>query len=131
MMGIALAPTFFIKRPVPPAAGVVTDSAAPAPAVPSATPAPVAPAPGAATPTAAPVAVPAETLQVTTPLARYGVSTRGAVLTSLELDKYKSSVPTSKGAPAELLRPEIPLLGLVAISGADTLHLEAAASGCI
>ena len=125
MMGIALAPTFFIKKPVPPAAGVVTDSAVPAPAAPSATPAPaVAPAPGAAAPSAAPAAAPAETLQVTTPLARYGVSTRGAVLTSLELDKYKSSVPTSKGAPAELLRPEVPLLGLVAISGTDTLRLD-------
>jgi YidC/Oxa1 family membrane protein insertase len=126
MMAIAFVPSLFVKRPPPPvpaAAGVDTAAvAAPAPAgaVASAAPAP------AAVPVApaGDVTAPADTIAVTTPLARYGVSTRGAVLTSLDLVKYRSTAPATKGAPVELIRPGTPLLGVVIVNGADTLHLD-------
>ena len=131
MMAIAFIPTFFIKKPVrpapPPAAQVAGDTTAAA--APS-TVAPGAPTPAPGAPTPAPVATgtvtagTADTITVTTPLARYGVSTRGGVLTSLELERYKSTAPATKGAPVELVRPGAPLLGLVVISGSDTLHLD-------
>ena len=124
MMAIAFIPSFFIKRPAPPV---------PATQSPVDTPATAAPVvPGAPAPGNAPVAgtagtgaaAPADTVSVTTPLVRYGISTRGAVLTSLDLVKYKSTAPSSKGMPAELVRQGSPLLGLMVISGPDTLHLD-------
>ncbi len=125
MMAILFVPSFFMKRPPPrpvtPAAQVPVDSPAMSGAagvIPGSAP--------AATPVApkSDVAAPADTISVTTPLARYGVSTRGAVLTSLDLVKYRSTAPATKDAPAELIRPGSPLLGLTVISGADTLHLD-------
>ena len=125
MMAIAFIPTFFLKKPARPAA----PSAAQVAGDTAAAPTPVTAAPGAAV--AAPAGPgsitpsgPADSITVTTPLARYGVSTRGGVLTSLELERYKSTAPASKGAPVELVRPGAPLLGLVVITGSDTLHLE-------
>jgi hypothetical protein len=124
MMAILFVPSFFMKRPPPrpvtPAAQVPVDSPAMS---------------GAAGVSRAArrqrlqwlrsdVAAPADTISVTTPLARYGVSTRGAVITSLDLVKYRSTAPATKDAPAELIRPGSPLLGLTVISGADTLHLD-------
>ncbi len=128
MMAIAFIPSIFIKRPPPPVpvaqvdstppvvAGTVTPGSAPA-ATPAAPGAPGAQGGGVA-------ATPADTVSVTTPLAHYGVSTRGAVLTSLDLVRYKSTAPGTKGQPVELVRPGSPLLGLVVISGSDTLHLD-------
>ncbi len=124
MMLIALVPTFFMKKPARPVAGVVdsttSDSAAVAPAM----------TPAIATPTtsgaaSAPVSgAHVDTIAVTTPLARYGFSSRGATLTSLDLTRYRSTAPASKGQPVELLRPGVPLLGVWVISGADTLRLD-------
>lgn len=124
MMAIAFIPTFFIKKPVrpvaPPASPVATDTA---PVTAPAIAAPGVPHVGPVAPGAVAV-VPADTIAVTTPLARFGVSTRGGVLTSLELERYKSTAPASKGAPVELVRPGSPLLGLAVMSGSDTLHLD-------
>ncbi len=123
MMAIAFVPSLFIKRPprpVPAQEAGVESTATPVPA--PSTPSAVAPSAGAA-PVAA-EAVPADTIAVTTPLARYGVSTRGAVITALDLVKYQSTAPGTKGKPVELVRPGMPLLGLEVISGADTLHLD-------
>src|SRR5512147_517611 len=89
MMGIFFAPTLFLKRSAPPATTGTQVSPESAAAPPPATAAPaVAAAPNA--PVAVP-AGPADTIAVTTPLAHYGVSTRGGVLTSLQLERYKSS----------------------------------------
>jgi YidC/Oxa1 family membrane protein insertase len=124
MMAIFFAPTFFMKKPVPPVtptAGVLSGDSAAAPG-----PAVVAPGAPAASidQSGAPSTGPVDTITVTTPLVRYGISTRGAVLTSLALDRFKSTAPSTKGTPAELIRPGSPLLGLVVISGADTLRLD-------
>jgi YidC/Oxa1 family membrane protein insertase len=124
MMAIAFVPSIFIKRPPRP-----VPAAAPVDFPAAASPAPaggvtaVAPAPSPAAP-AGEVTAPTDTITVTTPLARYGVSTRGAVLTSLDLVKYRSTAPATKDAAVELIRPGTPLLGLVITTGADTLHLD-------
>jgi YidC/Oxa1 family membrane protein insertase len=126
MMAILFVPSFFMKRPPPrpvtPAAQVPVDSPAVAGAagvIPGTAP--------AAAPSLAPgndVAASADTISVTTPLARYGVSTRGAMITSLDLVKYRSTAPATRDAPAELVRAGSPLLGVMVITGADTLHLD-------
>src|SRR6185369_5438700 len=125
MMAIAFIPSIFIKRPPPPVPAAQLDSTTPVvegTVTPGSAPAATPAAPGAQR--GAVAAIPAETISVTTPLARYGVSTRGAVLTSLDLVRYKSTAPGSKGQPVELVRQGSPLLGLAVISGSDTLHLD-------
>ena len=122
MMVIAFIPTFFIKKPARPAAGVVSDTMpAPAAGVPAPPPALV---PATASPfdTAAPA--PEEIIDVTTPLARYGVSTRGGRLTEILLTRYQNQVKALKGRPANLVEPSAPLLDLTLVHGADTLRLD-------
>ena len=122
MMVIAFIPTFFIKKPARPAAGVVSDTMpAPAAGVPAPTPALV---PATASPfdTAAPA--PEQIIDVTTPLARYGVSTRGGRLTEILLTRYQNQVKALKGRPANLVEPSAPLLDLTLVHGADTLRLD-------
>jgi len=125
MMAIAFIPSIFIKRPPPPAPAAQVDSAPPVvegTVTPGSAPAATPAAPGAQR--GAVAATPAETISVTTPLARYGVSTRGAGLMSLDLVRYKSTAPGTKGQSVELVRPGSPLLGLAVISGSDTLRLD-------
>jgi len=122
MMVIAFIPTFFIKKPARPVAGVVSDTMpAPAAGVPAPPPALV---PATASPfdTAAPA--PEEIIDVTTPLARYGVSTRGGRLTEILLTRYQNQVKALKGRPANLVEPSAPLLDLTLVHGADTLRLD-------
>jgi YidC/Oxa1 family membrane protein insertase len=123
MMAIALVPTFFIKKPVRPATPTAPAANDSAPAATPSAAAAGAPSVGPVAPGTAPVA-PSDTITVTTPLARYGVSTRGGVLTSLQLERYRSTAPATRGAPAELVRAGSPMLGLAVIIGSDTLHLE-------
>ena len=121
MMVIAFIPTFFLKKPVRPAAGVLTDTVA--------APAPVAPVPDAAAPApvladtgAAPA--PEDTVRVTTPLATYGLSTRGGRLVGLELREYANQEAARKGEPVQLVTPGEPLLDLAVVRGGDTLRLD-------
>lgn len=122
MMVIAFIPTFFIKKPARPAAGVVRDTiSAPAAAVPAPPPALV-PAVGAAFDSSAPAA--GAIIDVTTPLARYGVSTQGGRLTEILLTRYQNQVKARKGQPANLVEPSAPLLDLTLVRGADTMRLD-------
>lgn len=122
MMVIAFIPTFFIKKPPRPVAGVVRDTiSAPAAAVPAPPPALV-PAVGAPFDSSAPAAE--AIIDVTTPLARYGVSTRGGRLTEILLTRYQNQVKARKGQPANLVEPAAPLLDLTLVRGADTLRLD-------
>src|SRR5512140_1232455 len=108
MMVIAFIPTFFIKKPVKPVAGVVSDtthrvdSLAPAPTL----------APAAGAPVDTTAAAPEQVIAVSTPLARYGGSTRGGRLTTISLQKYTNQVAAKRGQPADLVEPEAPLLDL-------------------
>src|SRR5678815_217338 len=129
MMLIALAPTFFIKRP--PAVDSrqstvdsqestvnsrqsTADSQQPADQ------------PGPSTVDRGPSTVdrsPAETVLVTSPLYAYQLSTRGAALVSAQLANYRTMALGDSGT-AELIRPGESLYGLAVVSGSDTIALR-------
>jgi len=129
MMLIALAPTFFIKRP--PAVDSrqstvdsqestvnsrqsTADSQQPADQ------------PGPSTVDRGPSTVdrsPAETVLVTSPLYAYQLSTRGAALVSAQLANYRTMALGDSGT-AELIRPGESLYGLAVVSGGDTIALR-------
>jgi YidC/Oxa1 family membrane protein insertase len=121
IMVIAMLPTFFVKRPVPPRSATVVpaDSVATADSV--TTPAIAAPVTRGRAPVAA---APAETIAVVTPLARYGVSTEGGALVSVALSKYASQAREARGQAADLVRPGHPLLAFQVIRGSDTISID-------
>ena len=124
MMVIAFIPTFFIKKPVRPEAGVVSDTTRVAADSSPAAPPVLTPSPAAPFDSTAPVATAEEIIPVTTPLARYGVSTRGGRLVEVTLQRYANQVAARKGQPANLVEPDAPLLDLALIRGSDTLRLD-------
>ncbi|MGH7676400.1 MAG: membrane protein insertase YidC [Gemmatimonadales bacterium] len=121
MMVVAIAPTFFLKRS-PPAvgrSGGLPDSAPPTP------PEALGPLPP---PSARPPARPsageaADTVWVTSPLYRFGFSTRGAQLVSAQLLEYRSFAPGDSGRAVELVPAGRPLLGHRLVAGPDTVSL--------
>ena len=144
MMAIAIAPAIFIKKPRGSGEagklGGGADSAALAtPSAPSAAPgigAPdstaVLPQARAATPSdsgksaaSPPPRLPADhVVHVTSPLYRYGISTRGGRLVEATLPHYRSMAPTDRGRPAQILPPDSKLLGLTLVLGRDTIPLQ-------
>src|SRR4051794_2252835 len=64
------------------------------------------------------------TVQVSSPLYRYGVSTRGARLVQATLPRYRSMAPSDSGRPAQILPEDSHLLGLTLIVGRDTIPLD-------
>ncbi|MEK6687870.1 MAG: YidC/Oxa1 family insertase periplasmic-domain containing protein, partial [Gemmatimonadota bacterium] len=123
MMAIAMLPSVIFKRPPRPVAvdslavAVPTETQAPPPTLSGIPPqAPFAEA-------AAPV-VEARTVPVTTPLARYLVSTRGARLVEATLGTYPSLTPADQRVAAQILPKDDDLLGLQLVSGRDTLSLR-------
>ncbi len=117
---ILMAPALLMKQPVAPVPSPADSATMLAPA-----PAPAAP------PVAAPAPLPADTgtapedtLLVRTPLATYGISTRGARVVSATLAEYENQAPGLKGQPVELMLPGSDLLGLRLVVGADTLRLD-------
>lgn len=121
MMLIAVVPSLLLKKPASrPGASVPRDTAVSAP-----TPAAVPPQP--APPAGAPAAdiVPEDTITVTTPLARYFVSTRGGRITGIELAKYHLVQKSGTTAePVNLVRPASSLLGLTLIRGSASIPLS-------
>ena len=65
-----------------------------------------------------------DTVPVTSPLYRYGISTRGARLVEAILPRYRSMAPQEHGQTAEILPPESRLLGLTLVLGRDTVRLD-------
>src|SRR3954468_15081565 len=65
-----------------------------------------------------------DTVQVSSPLYRYGVSTRGARLVQATLPRYRSMAPSDSGRPAQILPEDSRLLGLTMIVGRDTIALD-------
>ena len=128
MMLIALAPTFFIKRP--PRAPVIPPADSTAAVVPS-RPADTAAAPGGVAPAppdsllrvTGPVQAPAETVLVQSPLYTYRLSTRGAALISARLANYNTRAAGDSGN-AELIRPGEALYALALVNGSDTIPLH-------
>ncbi len=73
-------------------------------------------------PTAA--ALPAETVWATSPLVRYGFSTRGAQLVTAELAQYRSFAHGDSGQLVNLIPAAYPILGARLAVGADTVSLS-------
>jgi YidC/Oxa1 family membrane protein insertase len=129
MMLIAVAPSFLFKKPPVPAGSPTTQPAGPAPVGPSG-PAADAADSSAAAPAAGVAAAPApeaereDTVLVTSPLYRYGVSTRGARLVNATLAQYRSMAPADSGQPVQLMESGDGWLGLTLVSGGDTIPLR-------
>src|SRR5688572_9075028 len=118
MMAIAVLPAIFMKRPAPSgeAAGqrgsgadtarradtlqrADTSTLRPSTAPPAATPQ----GPRAAPPSRSPSdPLTEDTVPVTSPLYRYGISTRGARLVEATLPRYRSMAPVGHGQTAEI-----------------------------
>jgi len=75
-------------------------------------------------PTTRPTTVPAETVWVTTPLYRLGLSTRGATIVSAELSHYRSYAAGDSGTRAQLVPAGREFLEQRIVVGADTLALS-------
>jgi YidC/Oxa1 family membrane protein insertase len=143
MMAIAVAPAIFLKKPAPPArtgaagqrdSGAVTSASSPlarptpagrdtalvkGPARDSTRSSPATALPGK------PAGQMAEdTVQVTSPLYTYGVSTRGARLVQATLPRYRSMAPSDHGSLAQILPEDSKLLGLTLVRGRDTIPLD-------
>jgi YidC/Oxa1 family membrane protein insertase len=128
MLVIAIVPSLIFKpRPVPRAPGAAIDSgrtaATPAESVPAAPP----PAPSVNPPIRPSAQLPAETIWVTSPLYRFGFTTRGARLVSAELEQYRSFAPGDSGSRVQLVPEDAPLLALRLVAGSDTVPLDALA----
>jgi YidC/Oxa1 family membrane protein insertase len=108
MMVIAIAPALFIKRPPRPS--------------PDSVPAPRDTATRSTVP--APAAARVDTVRVTSPLYRYGISTAGGRLVEAQLLRYRSMAPGDGGATAEILPPNSRLLGMTVVVGRDTVPLD-------
>jgi YidC/Oxa1 family membrane protein insertase len=143
MMAIAVAPAIFMKKP--PASGAaglrggradtsaIAGRAARDSAVSRTTaardsaraPAATEPAPASDRP-AAPLdsSAAADTVQVTSPLYHYAISTRGARLIEATLPRYRSMSPVDRGRPAQILPGDSRLLGLTLVLGRDTIPLN-------
>jgi YidC/Oxa1 family membrane protein insertase len=68
-------------------------------------------------------ALPAETVWVSSPLYRFGFTTRGARLVAAEIEQYTSFAPGDSAGRVQLVPPDAPLLGLRIVVGNDTASL--------
>ena len=69
------------------------------------------------------LSAPADTVWVTTPLLKVGVSTRGGTIVSARLSQYKSYAASDSGRQVELVPAGRPILGRRIAIGSDTLDL--------
>lgn len=122
MMAIAMLPAVVFKRPPRPAAGKDTVTAvAQAPARTEAVAAPVL---AAAPDSGAAPGQPERIVVITSPLYRYGVSTRGAGLVEASLLNYRSMHVTDAGGPVQIVPAGADLLNLRVVAGGDTVSLR-------
>jgi len=125
---IVMAPALLNKKPPVPATDI-PDSAATTLSAPETTttvPKAAAPAPSPSLPVlpGAPDAAPEDTILVHTPLATYGISTRGGRLVRAELERYADQAPGEKGERANLIPVGSEVMGLRLVVGSDTLRLD-------
>ncbi len=121
MLFIAVAPSFFLKKPPrkPPATS-------PAPADTPVQPRPASPvlqAPSVSGNVES-VARPAQRITVTSPLYRHAISTRGAAIEQVTILKYPSLTPSEKDQPVQLLPDTARLNQLSLLVGQETLDLR-------
>jgi YidC/Oxa1 family membrane protein insertase len=127
MMAVAILPSVFFKSPKP-VAGRLSGTAA-VQAID--TVGPVSTMKAAIAPAARPTGEPAgeamspgDTIVATSPLYRYGFSTRGAGMVEATLLTYPSMRPDEKGQPSQILQRGSDLLTLGLLTGRDTVWLR-------
>ncbi len=122
---IVMAPALLMEKPPVPAPATA-DSVATAVPAPDSTPAPVAPMPTPSLPVQGDfsAAAPEDTILIHTPLATYGISTRGARLVTAALERYADQAPGEKDKRANLIPAGSEVMGLQLVVGADTLRLD-------
>lgn len=120
---IVMAPALLLKKPpVPVSAPADSVTAlAPAPEAAPAFPEVLSTPSVVSSPTDA---APEDTVLIHTPLASYGISTRGARLVTAELERYADQAPGTTGGPADLTPAGSELMGLRLVVGEDTLRLD-------
>jgi YidC/Oxa1 family membrane protein insertase len=136
MMAIAIVPAFFTKKPTGRGAagqrGGTDSAAAPSGVAADTATAPTLPAdstrarqaPDSTQPAVAPPpSRQDDTIVVTSPLYRYGISTRGARLVQATLPQYRSMAAGDHGAPAQILPADSKLLGLTLVLNGRSLPL--------
>jgi len=124
MLIVAVLPGILSKpKPADRLPSGLPDSAAQA-ATPPARPVTESPAPAVRAPIGTPVTLPAETVWVTSPVYRYGLSTRGAQLVAAELVQYRSFAPGDSARLVNLIPDGGPLLGSRLVLGGDTVALS-------
>jgi YidC/Oxa1 family membrane protein insertase len=139
MMAIAIVPAFFTKKPSGAAGQRASgaDTAAASSRVGADTTTTTTPPgdsarahqgrdttqPAAAPLAAGPAAAQGETIYATSPLYRYGISTRGARLVQATLPQYRSMAAGDHGAPAQILPGDSKLLGLTLVLNGRSLPL--------
>src|SRR5918992_497226 len=140
MMIIAVAPQFFLKKPVAPTArggeaGTQVrqaDSLADTARIPLASRASdsllqrrsVDSAAATAPLTRPPASAPTDTVRVTSPLYTYGISTRGGRLVEATPSRYRSMDPSDSGRRAQILSRDSRLLSHRLVVGRDTIPLD-------
>ena len=124
MLVIAIVPSIIFRpKPVPRPPGAATDSSRAAVAPAESAPAAAAPAPSVNPPIRPSVRLPGDTVWVSSPLYRFGFSTRGGRLVTAELEQYRSFAPGDSGRRVQLVPEDAPLLGLRVVVGNDTASL--------
>lgn len=120
MMAIAMLPAVIFEPPARPTA----DSVAIAAATPAADTTPQRPEVPAPADSLAPTAAPERVIPVTSPLYRYGISTRGGALVEATLRNYRSMHPADSGAMSQIVPQQAELLASRIVVDGDTLTLR-------
>lgn len=124
MLVIAIVPSIIFKpKPVPRPPGAAPDTGRAAVAPVESAPAAAVPAPSVNPPIRPSGQLPAETVWVTSPLYRFGFSTRGARLVAAELLQYQSFARGDSGRRVQLIPGAAAPLGLRLVIGSDTASL--------
>ena len=124
MLVIAIVPSIIFKpKPVPRAPGAAPDTGGTAVAPVESVPAAAVPAPSVNPPIRPSAQLAAETVWVTSPLYRFGFSTRGARLVTAELQQYQSFARGDSGRRVQLIPAAAAPLGLRLVMGSDTASL--------
>lgn len=126
MMAVLVLPSLLMKRPPPRLAGQADSSrrvgrsdSGTATASPT-----VAPPAHPSVPPSDSSSIPEDTITVSSPLYRYGFSTRGGRMIEATFLGYRSMRPEERGQLAQILPPGSELLALALLVGRDTLSLR-------
>jgi YidC/Oxa1 family membrane protein insertase len=126
MMAVAIVPSMLLKKPpvTRPADGRSAGQADTARRTPSVRPVPAGPVETDSSSARPADRLSEDTILVSSPLYRFGFSTRGARMIEATLFRYQSMRPEEKGRPAQIIPPGSELMTLGLLSGRDTVWLR-------